>query len=169
MDFIHNDGTSGRDAPAQLPLIPLRGLTEVVEPPPSHLARKHSDIALLLHLGALQALLQGPTPLARLATLEGVADDLALINTLRQAGLQLPVRRIPSFDANYDIFFCDVCFLTAADVRRIHRALEKAEGATMRDSIFPKPGTEEGHMAGHHVPVLLEVMLDNAEPGQGRF
>jgi hypothetical protein len=73
-------------------------------------------------------LLQGPTPLAQLVSLEEATDGLAIIDTLRQFGLQLPVRRVQCFDANYDIFVCDVCALTAADVRRIHRMLKKAEG-----------------------------------------
>lgn len=140
MDSIHNDGTSGRDAPTQLPLIARLGLTESVEPPPARPARKHSDIVLLAHRNAIQALLQGPTPLAQMVTLEEANDGLALINTLRQAGLQLLVRRVPIFDANYDIIFCDVCALTAADVRRIHRALKKSE-VTMRDPNFPMPAT----------------------------
>lgn len=147
MDSIHNDTKSGRDAPVQLPLIAPLGLTEAVEPPLSRPARKHPDIVLLAHRNAIQALLQGPTPLAQLVTLEKATDGLALIDILRQSGLQLVVRRVPIFDANYDIIFCEVCALTAADVRRIHRVLKKAEG----DHISPTPDTGEGQLACEQV------------------
>lgn len=127
MATIHNDSTSGRVAPTQLPLIALLGLTEAVEPPAARPPRKRPDVVLLAHRNAIQALLQGPTPLAQLGTLEKATDGLALIDILRQSGLQLLVSRVPSFDANYDIVFHVVCSLTPADVRRIHRALKKVE------------------------------------------
>lgn len=113
---------------SQLPLIALLGLTEPGEPPPLRPARKHTGSTMLPHPTAVQTLLQGPAPLAQLVRLEGATGGPALIDALRQFGLQIPVLAVPTFDSNYDVILCDVCTLTAADIRRIHRALKKAEG-----------------------------------------
>jgi hypothetical protein len=127
---------------SQLPLIALLSLNEEVESTHFRPSRKHPDVTLLPHLNAIQALLQGPTPLAQLVRLEEATDGPRLIDTLRQFGLQLPVHRVPICDTNYEVTFCDVCTLTAADVRRIHRALKKAEAA-MPDPIFPTVADKE--------------------------
>lgn len=148
MNVLHHDGMSGSCAPTphqrpslvenykddlgvsrpgQLSLIPLLNLNKEIEPTPRRTSRKHPGVTELPYLKAIQALLQGPTPLAQLIHLDDATDGAVLIEALRQGGLQLPVRRVPIFDANDEVILCDVCILTAADVRRIHRALKKVE------------------------------------------
>lgn len=112
----------------QLPLLTLLSVDDVIQSTPSRPARKHADVSDLPHLSAVQALLQGPVPLAHLVRLEVTTDGPALVDALRQFGLQLPVHQVPVLDANYDVRLIDVCALTIADVRRVNRALKKVGG-----------------------------------------
>jgi hypothetical protein len=112
----------------QLPLIEMLHLDRAVESTAQRAARKHAGVLQMPHAIAVQALLNGPTALAHLVNLERATNGEVLVDALRQFGLQLPVHSIPMFAANWEIIMLDVCMLTAADVRRIHRALKKAGG-----------------------------------------
>jgi hypothetical protein len=114
---------------SQLPLIALLSLDDVVEPAPSRRpVSKHAHVSDLPYLNAVQALLQGPMPLAQLVRLEAAIDGTSLVNALRQFGLQLPIHQVPVFDINYDVSLIDVCALTVADTRRVNRVLKNVGG-----------------------------------------
>ncbi|UUZ49506.1 hypothetical protein LP420_04215 [Massilia sp. B-10] len=91
-------------------------------------SRKRSGVRPMPHLNAVQALMQGPMPLAQLVCLENLTDGIAFVETLRQFGLELPIYTVPAFDANYDVDMVEVCVLTTADIRRVNRALKKIGG-----------------------------------------
>jgi hypothetical protein len=113
----------------QLPLISQLNLEDQVEQAPSRRAvRKLASVSDVPYVNAVQALLQGPVPLAHLVRLEAAINGVALVDALREFGLQLPIYQVPMVDINHEVLMVEVCVLSAADVRHIHRVIKKLGG-----------------------------------------
>jgi hypothetical protein len=152
----------------QLPLIALLDVDHAVASAPRRTAGMKADIFDLPYLKAVEALLQGPAPVSKLVDLEASTDGAEIVNALRQFGLEVPIQQVPIFDANYEILLRDVCALTAADVRRINRALKKAEAAVpapVRPKTSAGERTKAGQLDPHHVQQSVTKVIASSQPG----
>lgn len=77
------------------------------------------------HLRVITSLLRRPLPRENLDTVAGCSNGPALVDDLRDKGLELPCKRIKVIDR--DGYTCrpGVYYLTAADRRKLHQWMAK--------------------------------------------